>query len=295
MPGTTLRVPFTMSAMTSPFALTHASVVEGDTMGTIHADWTIVVGTEGLIEYAGPADEVSAPTGYRTISCSGRFVMPGLINAHAHLFSDGKPLAKIYLHPTTMQALTKFLRGPVGQVLMRGRARRNSVNQLHSGVTTIRTVGDVAFEVMAIHDAIERGDLVGPRILPSGPLLAIPDGHGAPQIAYEAKTPDQARTGTRINLTHGARSIKISATGGVTDAKGIGHAGTPEMSQEAMTAICEEAHAAGVSSPPTPSPSRECAGRCERASTRSSTAAGWTMRSSSSTATTRVHCGDGRR
>ncbi len=186
------------------------------------------------------------PAGYRTISGAGKFVIPGLINAHSHLFSDGKPLAKIFLHSATQRVVTRFLRGWAGQALLRGRTKRNSVNQLHSGVTTIRTVGDVAFEVVAIRDAIEHGDLVGPRILPSGPLLAIPGGHGAPQIAYEAETPDQARTGTRINLTHGARAIKISATGGVTDAKGIGHAGTPEMSEEEMAAICEEAHAAGV-------------------------------------------------
>lgn len=236
----------TMTDMSEPFAYTHAAVVTGDEAGTVHSDWTIVVGGAGLIEYAGPADEAVIPAGYREISGAEKFVIPGLINAHAHLFADGRPLSKIYLMPATKRVVTKALRSPAGQMLMRARTRRNSLNQLHSGVTTIRTVGDVAFEVMAIHDLIERGDLVGPRILPSGPLLAIPDGHGAPQIAHEVADPRQARTNTRINLTHGARSIKISATGGVTDAKGIGHAGTPEMSEEAMIAICEEAHAAGV-------------------------------------------------
>ncbi|QZY51346.1 amidohydrolase family protein [Leucobacter tenebrionis] len=232
--------------MKAPVALTHVTVIAGDAAGTVHPEWTVLVGADGIIEYAGPAAEAVVPPGYATIAGAGKFVIPGLINAHAHLFSNGKPLSKVYMHPKTEQVLTRFMRGPLGQALMRGRTKRNALNQLHSGVTTIRTVGDVAFEVMAIRERIERGELVGPRILPSGPLLAIPNGHGAPQIAHEAETPDQARTGTRINLSHGARSIKISATGGVTDAKGIGHAGTPEMSEEAMTAICAEAHAAGV-------------------------------------------------
>ncbi len=41
-------------------------------------------------------------------------------------------------------------------------------------------------------------------------------------------------------------AIKIAATGGVTDARAIGDAGTPEMSQDDMTAICDVAHEAGI-------------------------------------------------
>lgn len=232
--------------MTSPLALTPIAVVDGDRRGTVHGDWTVLVSADGLIEHVGPAEAAKIPGGYRVIPGAGKFVMPGLINAHAHLFADGTPAMKMYQHPRTKHLLTRFMRARLGQALMQGRARRNAVNQLNTGVTTLRTVGDVAFEVMAVQQQIERGEVVGPRILASGPLLSIVDGHGAPQIAYEAETPDQARTGTRINLTHGAQAIKISATGGVTDAKGVGHAGTPEMSEEAMAAICDEAHSVGI-------------------------------------------------
>lgn len=232
--------------MTQPFALTRVTVVVGDETGTVHPDWTVVVGPTGRIEYAGPADEAAIPSSYQLIDATGRYAMPGLINAHAHLFSDGRPLSKIGLHPATKNLFTKATRSRLGQVLLRRRVRANALTQLHSGVTTIRTVGDVAYEVIALRDAIEHGELVGPRIIPSGPLLAITGGHGAPQIAHLADDADEARAATRTNLHRGARSIKISATGGVTDAKGIGHAGTPEMTEESMAAICEEAHAAGV-------------------------------------------------
>lgn len=232
--------------MSEPFALTHIAVVTGDAAGTVHADQTVVVGANGLIESVGPFGQATAPSGYRIIEARGKHVLPGLANAHAHLFSDGRPLAKIYLRPSTKHLLTRLMRGPAGQVLMRRRARSNAFTQLQTGVTTIRTVGDVATEVMQVRDAIDRGELDGPTLLPSGPLMAITDGHGAPQIARVADRPDQGRAATQQNLADGARAIKVSATGGVTDAKGIGHAGKPEMDEATMTAICEEAHRDGV-------------------------------------------------
>lgn len=233
-------------AMSSPFALTDVSILATDGMDSVTSGWTVVVAATGIIEAAGPDADVTVPAGYRRIDGSGKYLLPGLINAHAHLFSDGRPLAKIYLRPETKRAVAKVLRSRLGQAMMRRRAVNNALTQLHTGVTTIRTVGDVASEVIAVRDRINRGELTGPRLLPSGPLLAITGGHGAPQIACVADTPEQASAGTRANLAAGARSIKISATGGVTDAKGIGHAGTPEMTVEAMQAACEVAHAQGV-------------------------------------------------
>lgn len=232
--------------MTEPLVLTHVTLLAADEAGTSHTDQVVVIGADGRIAAVGAASQVTPPSGYRVIDGQGKIVMPGLINAHAHLFSDGRPLAKIYLQPSTKHVLTTFMRSPAGQILMRRRARANALTQLQSGVTTIRTVGDVATEVIRVRDAIGRGELVGPTLIPSGPLMAIENGHGAPQIARLAEHPDQGRAATRRNLTEGARAIKVSATGGVTDAKGIGHAGTPEMDVETMTAICEEAHQDGV-------------------------------------------------
>lgn len=95
-------------------------------------------------------------------------------------------------------------------------------------------------------DEIEAGHHPGPRVVASGPLLAVSGGHGAPQIALISDNPWDARRNVRINLRGGVTAIKISATGGVTDAKTIGEAGRPQMTEEEMRAICEEAHKAGV-------------------------------------------------
>lgn len=232
--------------MSTPYAFTHANLVTADEVGTVRPDHTVVVDASGRISAVGPSTEVDVPTEYSKIDCTGRYVIPGLINAHAHLFADGKPLGAIYLHPRMKHLTTNVMRSRLGRQLMRTRTRTNARTQLHSGVTTLRTVGDVADEVIEYQDAVDRGELCGPRVLASGPLMAITGGHGHPQIAHLADTPEQGRAGTRTNLTRGARAIKIAATGGVTDAKGIGHAGTPEVTEETMRAICEEAHAAGV-------------------------------------------------
>ncbi len=231
--------------MITPFALTDITVLTGDADGTVHENWTVVVDASGTIEHAGPSGSIELGS-RAVIDGKGKFVIPGLINAHAHLFSDGKPLAPLLTGPRTKHLVAKVLHSPAGRWLTTRRTKANAINQLHSGVTTIRSVGDVRYEVMAVRDAIERGDYLGPTILPSGPLLPITDGHGAPQISLTSDTPAQARHNTLENLRRGAQTIKISATAGVTDAKEVGYAGRPEMSEQAMRAVCEEAHAVGV-------------------------------------------------
>ena len=142
--------------------------------------------------------------------------------------------------------VAKLGRGPIGRRLFSRRTKANVLTQLHSGVTTIRSVGDVGYEVVDVAEEIDRGEYLGPRVLASGPLLAITGGHGAPQIALTSDSPWAARRNARMNVQRGVKAIKISATAGVTDARAIGYAGRPEMTQEEMAAICEVAHNAGI-------------------------------------------------
>jgi imidazolonepropionase-like amidohydrolase len=229
-----------------PFALSDVTIVAGDPDGTVLPGRTVVVGANGKIEQVGPSANTVAPAGYKVLELTGRFVVPGLINAHAHLFSNGLPLPKILLRESTAEIVARLGRGPVGRRLFKKRAKANVLTQLHSGVTTLRSVGDVAYEVVEVADEIERGEYRGPRVLGSGPLLAITGGHGAPQIALTSDSPWEARRNARANVQRGVKAIKVSATAGVTDARAIGYAGRPEMTEEEMAPICEEAHNAGI-------------------------------------------------
>lgn len=232
--------------MTRPFAITNTTVVTGDVSGRLLPNHTLLVDAAGSIERLAPSAECVVPSGYRTIDQTGHFVVPGLINAHAHLFSDGKPLPAILLNESVEQIVAAFGHSPVGQLLFKQRTKANVITQLNSGVTTLRSLGDVRYEVVAVAAEVERGDYLGPRIIASGPLLAATGGHGAPQIALISDSPWDARRNVRANLRRGATAIKIAATGGVTDARAIGEAGRPQLTEEEMTAICEEAHNAGI-------------------------------------------------
>ena len=232
--------------MTEPFALTDATIVTGDIDGTTLPDHTVVVGRTGEVERVGPTGDTPVPGGYRRRDATGRFIVPGLINAHAHLFSNGLPLPPFLVKESTAAIVAAFGRSRLGQMLFKRRAKANVTTQLHSGVTTIRSVGDVAYEVVAVAEEIDGGQYPGPRVLASGPLLAITGGHGAPQIALTSDSPWEARRNCRKNIQRGVKAIKISATAGVTDARAVGYAGRPEMTEEEMAAICDEAHNAGI-------------------------------------------------
>ncbi|WP_193612235.1 amidohydrolase family protein [Nocardioides lijunqiniae] len=234
------------TTVAEPVAITHATLLPGDLAGSVRPRTTVLVDAHGLISAVGPTDEIDVPPGTRTIDATHRFVLPGLINAHAHLFSDGRPLPAFLVSPRVERLALAFLHSALGRRYLRGRTKSAAITQMNTGVTTIRSVGDPGYEVVEVGGAIERGQYLGPRLIASGPLLAIPGGHGAPQIALTATDAESTRTNVRRNLQHGVKAIKISATAGVTDAKEIGYAGRPEMSEANMRIICHEAHEAGV-------------------------------------------------
>ena len=233
--------------MNETIAITHADVVTGDRDGTVLRDQTVIVDKDGTIGRVGPSDRWEMPPGGgRVIDATGKYLMPGLINAHAHLFSDGKPVAPILQNKKAEKLVAMFMHSPVGKRVLQGRTKKAVLTQMNSGVTTIRSLGDPGYEVVRVAADIDAGAYVGPRMIPAGPLMAITGGHGAPQIALICDTAEQARANVRQNLDNGVKAIKIAATGGVTDAKEIGHAGKPEMTEANMRIICEAAHNAGI-------------------------------------------------
>lgn len=161
-----------------------------------------------------PVDS-SAPV--QTLEGKGKFLMPGLIDAHWHA----------YLCCNTMMDL---LAGePSFTYLVAGREARAT---LQRGFTTIRDAGGPVF---GLKHAIDTGILPGPRIYPSGAMISQTSGHGDFRMIYEhshtgcgcelAHTqelgaswivdgPDAVMTATRENLRQGASQIKLMTGGG---------------------------------------------------------------------------------
>lgn len=183
-------------------------VVSGDVL----RDRRILVRDGVIGALLGPDD--AAPGDARSVDLGGLTVLPGLIDAHSHLVGamefGGIP-------GTQTSAAEEALMGA-------GNARLT----LEAGFTTVRDVGTFrAFVDVALRDAIDRGDVPGPRMQPAGAYLTSPGGAGdvtglARDIVLPAdlrfgvvRSPREIRQKVREVAAGGAGVIKILVTGAV--------------------------------------------------------------------------------
>lgn len=199
---------------------------------------SVVFNAAGQIESVGP-DPVTLDEETQVIDCQNKYIIPGLINAHAHLFSSGKPL-NVQMPAFLTRTGYKLLQTSAGKALLRKIMHNNAQTQLQSGVTTLRSVGEFFYQDVRLRDWYEKGEALGPTLQVSGFFLTTTDGHGAPYLALEGDSPWEGRKNVRKNLRQGIDWIKICVTGGVTDALRIGEAGALQLTQEEVEAICEK-------------------------------------------------------
>src|SRR6266849_5387863 len=186
---------------------------------------------------AGVGGDAQVPAGADVIELPNATVLPGLIDAHTHV---------------TMT--TNFGYSRLGISIPREalNGARNARVTLEAGFTTIRNVGASGFTDVALRDAINAGDVPGPRMLVSGPALSITGGHCDNNLLpfeYHAQTEgvadgvESVQHKTRELIKYGADLIKICATGGV-----LSKGDNPQHSQytlEEMKAIVTDAHRLG--------------------------------------------------
>jgi imidazolonepropionase-like amidohydrolase len=173
--------------------------------------------------------DLEAP-GAEIIDLDGRWVVPGLMNAHAHICLDGGPDPEAALRAENRS-----------ETVIRTAARLEAA--LRSGVTTIRDLGAPDGIDIELARLVDAGEIPGPQVIPSGRVVTMTGGHGW-WIGLQADGPDAVRRATRENLRAGAGSIKLMATGGMMT--GGRQAGQPQLTVEEMAAAVEEAHKRGV-------------------------------------------------
>ena len=214
----------------------HAGRVLDVKTGKLLSDQTIVT-EDGKIASVGPSAGMKVPADATVIDLSNATVLPGLIDAHTHLTMDPKFGYEELGVSVPRQTLT---------------GAKNARITLQAGFTTVRNVAADGFSDVALRDAINAGDVPGPRMLVSGPPLGITGGHSDNDLLayeYHAKSegicdsPWACRAQVRENIKYGADLIKIMASGGV-----LSKGDDPQASQftlEEMQAIVEEAHRLG--------------------------------------------------
>jgi len=134
-------------------------------------------------------------------------LLPGLIDSHLHLCFTAR-----VDHATTRG---EFETATSEQLLLR--CLRHAQAALRAGITTVRDCGGPASATFTLRDAIQAGEVVGPRILASGPPITITGGH-LHFCGLEADTAEEVRRAARQVLKAGADFVKIMATGGMMTA-----------------------------------------------------------------------------
>lgn len=223
------------------YVLTNCNIVDVN-KSVILRDKNIFINEE-IIEKI--TDINSDTNGYEVIDLSKRYVMPGLINLHVHLFGSGKP-SKILGGGGLQKLVVKFISTNLGKKVADSLVKNHALIQLATGVTTIRSVGDFCYSDVRVRDKINNNVFLGPRLIVSGPAITTSDGHGAGTFAITSDTIEGLKELVRRNYEHKVDFIKTCTTGGVMDAKKLGEPGVVKMSIEQTKAVCDEAHRLGL-------------------------------------------------
>jgi imidazolonepropionase-like amidohydrolase len=215
----------------------HAGKLLDVRSGKTLTDQAIVI-EEGKIVSVGPMAQVNRSSADHLVDLPSATVLPGLTDVHTHLTGNPQDVGPQSLSISVPRATLA--------------GAHNARITLEAGFTTVRNVGAEGFSDVALRDAINDGDVPGPRMLVSGPALGITGGHCDENLLpFEyhftaegvADGVEGVQHKVREVIKYGADLIKICATGGV-----LSHGDNPQASAytlEELKAIVADAHRLG--------------------------------------------------
>lgn len=209
----------------------------------LHAGWVVLTDGERIVA-VGAADVVHAPADAQPIDLPGTTLLPGLIDAHSHLF----------LHPYNETLWNdQVLKEPVPYRTLRAGVQARAT--LLAGFTTLRDLGTEGAEYadLSVKRAIEDGLIEGPRLFVATRAIVATGSYGpaprglrpdvccTPQGAEEATGVEEIVRAVREQAGRGADWIKLYA-----DYRwGPGGTQQPTFSEEELRAAVEAAHSSG--------------------------------------------------
>ncbi len=205
-----------------------------------HAGWVVLVRGDRIVA-AGPAADVAAPAGTERIELPGATLLPGLIDAHSHMF----------LHPYDEASWNdQVLKEPLA--LRVARATNHARATLMAGFTTVRDLGTegAGYADVGLEQAIEEGIIPGPRMRVATRAIVATGSYGprgfdprwtVPQGAEEADGVDDLTRVVRDQIGHGAEWVKVYG-----DYRwGPDGEAEPTFSLDEMRLIVHTAHSSG--------------------------------------------------
>jgi len=210
-----------MSEPQRSFVITGATLIDGT--GAVPIESSTVVVEDDRITYAGVPDGAPIPASSHAIDASGQWLLPGLIDAHVHFSADG------YIPIPPKGDRTAYM------TILATQSLRSA---LQAGVTSVCDVCGPRMN-LALRTAVERGQLIAPRIVTTGKGICMTGGHGSgdPDAVHQVDGPWAVRKAVREEHKAGADMIKL-LTSHRTEA--------PEFSQEELDAGVDEAHRLGL-------------------------------------------------
>ncbi len=200
--------------------------------GTVKKEQTIVIEEDKIV--AVKAGYQSGDENEKVIDLKNKTVMPGWMDMHIHVES----------HPSKRSYEERFRMNEADVAL---RATVDMRKTIQAGFTTVRDLGGSGVNV-SMRNAINRGDVVGPRIFTAEKSLATTGGHADPTNGFRrslmgdpgpkegvVNSIEDVRKAVRQRYKNGADVIKVTATGGVLSVAKDGQG--PQLSDEELRAI----------------------------------------------------------
>lgn len=211
---------------------------------------SIVVVDGSKIVFVGRDGEFPMPKrdDIEIINAEGKTIMPGLIDTHVHIYRNGgsREFRSLPIYNNDLTLAMKSV-----PLLKR---------TLEMGITTLRDGGSGwNWLEVALRDAIDRGDIVGPRFFTSGYHLTVTGGHGYfmppwlpninEQSSVQCDGPEEWRKAARLQIFNGVDNVKLVASRGFLSTIRAGDVPTAaQASLEELKAAVDEAHKMGKKS-----------------------------------------------